>query len=207
MVAKLRYRVHTVSFEKCNIWQKRLALYTSGLLAKKIEDSIESTLHLRVDWLPEKYSSSGRMGITILPGRKDRNRDLETDINELKAKSVTHVVSVITTEEMNHYGVGELQDALQSAGLNPKLFSLKDQKVPSVSLAGEFYEHVSKLLETDQKVVVHCVGGLGRSGTLVADYLKKQSGLTGVEAMSVVRAFRSPRAIESKEQEKFLVED
>ena len=93
-----------------------------GNYFKKIADSIEATLHLRVDWIPSKYSPRGRLGITILPGRKDRNRDLLTDLQELKRKGVTRLVSIVTDEELSYFGVSDLQEISTKLGLAPKSF-------------------------------------------------------------------------------------
>jgi protein-tyrosine phosphatase len=56
----------------------------------------------------------------------------------------------------------------------------------------------------NKKVLVHCVGGLGRTGLIAAVYLRKYAGLDGDEAMRRVRAARSPRAIENTDQENFV---
>ena len=54
-----------------------------------------------------------------------------------------------------------------------------------------------------KKVLAHCVGGLGRSGFLVAAYLMEQ-GLDVQSALDEVRSKRSRRAIETTVQEELL---
>jgi protein-tyrosine phosphatase len=51
--------------------------------------------------------------------------------------------------------------------------------------------------------MIHCVGGLGRSGAVAAGYLKYR-GLSTDEAVAEVRRARSPEAIESEEQMNFV---
>ena len=58
----------------------------------------------------------------------------------------------------------------------------------------------NRIMNND-KVLVHCVGGLGRTGTIVAAYLKKYHKLSSQGAIEMVRKSRSPRAIETKVQE------
>ncbi len=50
-----------------------------------------------------------------------------------------------------------------------------------------------------QKVAVHCGGGLGRTGTLLACHMVKR-GLTAEEAIARIRALR-PGSVETPEQE------
>ena len=54
-----------------------------------------------------------------------------------------------------------------------------------------------------KKIMIHCVGGLGRSGMVAASYLKFK-GINAEDAIEVVRAARGPRAIESRVQEEFV---
>jgi len=58
-------------------------------------------------------------------------------------------------------------------------------------------------IKAGKKVMIHCVGGLGRSGMVAASYLKFK-GLNANKAIEVVRKARGPRAVESKVQEEFV---
>ena len=59
------------------------------------------------------------------------------------------------------------------------------------------------VLAAGGRVLVHCVGGLGRSGTIAACLLRSR-GVSAEEAIAMVRAARSPRAIETHAQEAFV---
>jgi protein-tyrosine phosphatase len=58
----------------------------------------------------------------------------------------------------------------------------------------------------NRRTVLHCVGGLGRTGVAAALYLKQQNAMTGTEAIARVRKVRSPRAVENSEQENYILE-
>lgn len=52
-----------------------------------------------------------------------------------------------------------------------------------------------------QAVAVHCILGLGRTGTMLACYLVKDKGLAPADAIAEIRRLR-PGSIETYEQEK-----
>ena len=64
-------------------------------------------------------------------------------------------------------------------------------------------DKAANALQKEEKVLLHCVGGLGRSGLVAASYLKYK-GLKSDEAIAAVRKTRGPRAVESKIQEEFV---
>src|SRR5579859_1508942 len=90
-VGLLRYAVHTLGFDECNPWQKRWALYAAGKLAARVEQELQRSGELRVDWL-DSGPGPGRVGLTLLPGRRDLGRDLERDLAVLQAEHVRRVV-------------------------------------------------------------------------------------------------------------------
>lgn len=69
----------------------------------------------------------------------------------------------------------------------------------------ELVQWIDAQLADGANVLIHCVGGLGRSGLVSACYLKSK-GLSAVEAIAEVRRARSPRAIETAGQEMFVQE-
>jgi protein-tyrosine phosphatase/nicotinamidase-related amidase len=200
MIAQLRYAVHTLGFDECNHWQKLWALYTAGHAAKTIEQRLVKSGPLRVDWLTPVNAN---LGLTILPGRRDYDRDLADDITALKAAGATHLISLITPDELAAHGVEQLPDAARAAGLQYWQEPLLDQR----ALMLEQMERIATWLDIacaqNGKAVVHCVAGLGRSGMVVASYLTR-GGMSAHEAIALVRERRSPRAIETAVQEEFV---
>ena len=60
------------------------------------------------------------------------------------------------------------------------------------------------LIGRGEVLAVHCLGGLGRTGTVLTAWLIRE-GLTAEEALRRVRLL-DPRYVQSKEQEVFLHE-
>ncbi|MDT7875718.1 protein phosphatase [Sulfolobus sp. SCGC AB-777_L09] len=60
-------------------------------------------------------------------------------------------------------------------------------------------------LKNGKNNLVHCVGGMGRTGTIIASYLVLKEGLDAESAIEEVRA-KKPGAVQSYEQELFVFE-
>jgi len=202
-IGHLRYAVHTISFAESSIWQKRWALYTASHCSRRIVDYYNNNRNLRIDWLPERFTCPGLLGLTLLPGRRDKGRVLEHDIAALRESGVTHVVTLATSQELCDYGVGTLLRAYSEAGLVAYHLPVLDQKVPDPEEMERLVLWIRTELDRGARMAVHCVGGLGRAGTVAACYLREMK-CTASEALSVVRQSRSQRAVETRVQEEFV---
>ncbi len=204
-IGQLRYAAHTMSFDESNAYQKELALYMSGHLSAKITSILRMRGTLRIDWLDEDLTFPGKMGLTILPGRRDIGRSLEADIATIQEKGVTHIVCLIPRAEMSIYGVDGLLDAYEKAGFTTKHLPILDQSTCTLHEMHELVQWMDAELSKGATMMLHCVGGLGRSGIAAASYLKYK-GMNSEEAIATVRTTRSPRALENDVQEDFVRE-
>lgn len=207
-VAALRYAMHTLSFDESNEYQKKWALYSGTICVSAIRDYIRKSKTLRIDYLKpdERVPGLSRIGLTILPGRKDRERNLHDDLRTILDEKITHVLCLLTENEFAEYGVKELKQEYDSSGLKVFYFPILDQAAPSAEQTKPVLNWMDRALTEGGKLLVHCVGGLGRSGTLAAAYAIWKGGLDYGEAVSIVRESRSERAIESRIQEEFLAD-
>ncbi|PJZ71574.1 hypothetical protein CH373_01555 [Leptospira perolatii] len=202
-VATLRYSVHTLSFDESSTFQKIWALYTSSILCEKVKLSIQLSKRLRIDFL-HFADRTGKLGMTLLPGRKDRNRNLQEDIATIKEEKVHTLISLLTENEYENYGVQGLHQTYVKEGFTVHHLPILDQRVPDSEGLERLLDKIDSDLYSGKNVLVHCVGGLGRSGTIAAAYMIRRLGYPSEEAIRIVRQARSERAIESKEQENFL---
>ncbi|WP_050521788.1 ADP-ribosylglycohydrolase family protein [Pseudorhodobacter wandonensis] len=165
---------------------------------------------LRIDSLP---IGNGLLGLTLCPGKKGDSvnggawdRDLDVDLDVIKAWGATAVLSLIEDHEFDLLSVSGLSDAAKSRGMDWYHFPIRDLDVPTPE-AMEAWRHLSprlhKTLENGGRVLVHCRGGLGRAGT-VAALLLVERGCSATQAMANVRAAR-PGAIETQVQERLVV--
>ena len=77
-----------------------------------------------------------------------------------------------------------------------------DDEAPSIEQVKDFINFVDKTLEDGLSLAVHCKGGNGRAGTMLAAYYISK-GKSAEEFLQFMRAI-NPRAVATKTQEDFL---
>lgn len=202
-IALLRYAVHTLGFDESSPLQKCWALGAAGLLAERVERRVHEDRRLRVDWIDDLFTTPGRLGITICPGRRDRDRTLADDLETLRDLGVRRLICLLPEDELAWAGVPDLVERATEAGLMVRHLPVPDQQIPGLANASDLVAWCDEGTAAGEAVVVCCMGGLGRSGTIAACYLVAH-GLDAAKAISVVRRARNPRAVENTAQEAFL---
>ena len=202
-VAALRYAVHTLGFPEPSPLQKQSALVAACSLADQITTTVKANLVLRVDWVEYPHVSPGRLGMTICPGRGDRDRDLDADLDRLRAEGVDRLLCLSTDAELDWAGVPDLGNRAEAFGLNYRWLPVPDQGTCSLSEAADLVRWCRDGFERGESVVLTCMGGLGRSGMIAACALV-DVGAVPTAAIAAVRAARGPRALETSGQEQLV---
>ncbi|MEW5725079.1 MAG: dual specificity protein phosphatase family protein, partial [Thermodesulfobacteriota bacterium] len=207
LLAQVRYAVHTLSFDESSRRQKEWALYSASRAAMLATDLLWPQEFLRIDWLPEKYTRPGAVGLTLLPGRFDdrHNRVLSQDLDRMLEYGVTHVVCLATSGEIAAYRVPNLLAEYRGRGLTVVHQPIPDLGVCTRKEMDALVKAIVEAAAAGGRVMVHCLGGLGRAGTVAACFLIAR-GLSPEEAIREIRRARSPRAIETGAQTSFVRE-
>jgi hypothetical protein len=202
-LAALRYAVHTLGFPEPSPPQKQWALVAACSLADQVAATVKANLVLRVDWVDSPQIPAGRLGMTICPGRQDRDRDLEADLDRLRAEGVDRLLCLSTEAEMDWAGVPDLGSRAEALGFDYRWLPVPDQGTCSLSEAVDLVRWCREGLERGESVVITCMGGLGRSGMVAACTLV-DLGASPAAAIASVRAARGPRALETSGQEELV---
>jgi protein-tyrosine phosphatase len=169
---------------------------------------------ISVDLLSDdEVGTPGRLGMTFAPGmwagsvRGRWERDLAADMRVLEEEHETDVlVSLMEDHEYRGYRIPELLEQESIGNIEILRFAIEDMGVPREAESERFQtfvQDVVRRLEEDQNVVVHCRGGLGRTGTLAACVLVALGRHAADEAIAAVREARKG-TIQTREQEDFV---
>lgn len=126
-----------------------------------------------------------------------------TDLATL-AEEVSSVTTVLSDEEMEFLELEGMGEQLEAHGVHWKHFKLRDKWIPWDSKA--FLELLLPLihrLEARQSILVHCNGGKGRTGLVVAALLMSQQKSLS-EALGLMRRVR-PGMLRNPLQQLFLL--
>lgn len=203
LIAQIRYAVHTLGFDECSPLQKKWALYTASSAAAQLKHRLETTSGIRIDWLPERHTAPAKIGFTLLPGRRDVGRSLDDDIKKILSEGVGAVVCLVAQDEFQRYGVEGLLDIYRDNHLEVLHIPTLDGTAPNGQDLNRAVEWIDRQIAEGRNVLIHCVGGLGRAGTVGACWLKRH-GLDAASAINAVRSVRSRRAIETLAQEQAI---
>jgi protein-tyrosine phosphatase/nicotinamidase-related amidase len=203
LTGALRYAVHTLSFEESSARQKAWALYAAGRYSDRMMHIIDGRRRLRLDNAPAAFTGSGRLSMTILPGRRDYNRELDVDLATMHTQAVNAVVCLVPLAEIESYGVRDLLPSYRQAGFEVYHLPIADQRACSMEAAVAAVSWCQARLDQGQHVMLHCVGGIGRTGLIGACVLKAY-GADSDTAIEQIRQARTRRAIETETQERFV---
>lgn len=160
-----------------------------------------------VDWQPLAAdpaaipASRGPNGFAwLVPGRLAGAQQpgivqaMDVDLQALRRCGVT-VLITLTEKDLP-------QALLQQHGLRNLHLPVYDQEPPTVAQIQMLLARMSAMLRAGEVLAVHCLAGLGRTGTVLAAWLVRE-GLTAEEALRRVRLIEA-RYVQSQAQEQLL---
>ena len=154
----------------------------------------------------------GRIGITFCPGKHDQfavsgawARDLAQDLDVIAAWGASAVVTLLEPAELLMLKVPNLGESVHAKGMTWHHLPIADYSVPDEGFERIWQTQGRELrarLCHGENILLHCKGGLGRTGT-VAACLLREAGIGAAEAVAQVRLAR-PKTIETTEQERYV---
>jgi ADP-ribosyl-[dinitrogen reductase] hydrolase len=156
----------------------------------------------------------GVIGLTFCPGKKHQGlysgawrRDLRADLAVIQAFGATSLVTLMECAELDEVGVPAslLGSSAKEFGLEWHHLPIKDVHAPDERFEDLWAYSGLRLrsaLARGERIVVHCRGGLGRTGT-VAGRLLVEFGDESEDAVRRIRAARQG-SIETGAQERYV---
>jgi ADP-ribosyl-[dinitrogen reductase] hydrolase len=174
--------------------------------------SIISPLRIDAVTVP---GTGGLIGMTICPGKDEYaglgipsgpwKRDLDLDLQAIRDWQAQALVTLIENFEFELLSVPELPEKARELGIRWLHLPIVDVWVPDKAFEEEWETaggELRRILREGGRIVLHCRGGLGRTG-LVAARLLIEFGMAPREAIRRVRTAR-PGAIQTREQEEYV---
>ena len=157
---------------------------------------------------------TGLIGMTACPSIAFRRRSswrswipqLDADLDAIAQWDAAAVVTLLPNFEMKRLGVPQLGEEVVRRGMRWFQFPLVIMEAPDDDFEvqwAEQGEEIRQLLRDGENIVMHCHGGLGRTGTVAARLLI-EFGEDAEAAIDRVRAARHG-AIETREQEEYVL--
>jgi ADP-ribosyl-[dinitrogen reductase] hydrolase len=178
----------------------------------KANRSIISPLRIDVVTVP---GTGGLIGMTICPGTDEYaglgipsgpwKRDLDLDLQVIRDWQAQALVTLIEDFEFELLSIPELPEKVRELGIRWLHLPIVDVWIPDKMFEEEWEtarEELRQILREGGRIVLHCRGGLGRTG-LVAARLLVELSIAPHEAIHRVRAAR-PGGIQTREQEEYV---
>jgi ADP-ribosyl-[dinitrogen reductase] hydrolase len=151
-------------------------------------------------------------GMVHMPGRNHVDpkgnkwtRDLGQDLERIEQWGAAALVTLVEDAEFAKLGVPSFADEVRERRFAWFHFPIPDMQAPGPAFAAAWGRAGSRFraIAGDRgRIVVHCAGGLGRTGTFVAKLLV-EAGMAPDRAVAELRRVR-PGAVETIDQEDFI---
>ena len=140
-----------------------------------------STSHpLRIDWVQPKQST-GLVGMVLCPGKTDHGatgfweRDLDMDLKVASNEGASIIVSLIEDREFELLQVPDFGEAVVRQGMKWLHLPIPDQQSPDDDFETDWFcrsgREIKQSIDDGHNILLHCRGGLGRTGTIAAKLL------------------------------------
>ncbi|XP_068202433.1 cyclin-dependent kinase inhibitor 3-like isoform X2 [Palaemon carinicauda] len=159
------------------------------------------TQPLKIDWLNMSFMDCPQsVALSGLPGCRFRNiwQNLARDLDKIEYFGITDVVMLMTKGELRKYRVPNLMNEYEMRGLCIHHFPFLDGTAPPVETVVDIIDLIRQALEAKRKVLIHCIGGLGRACVIASCLLQYfNNSLTPDQTICHIRDLRGARAVQT----------
>ena len=139
------------------------------------------------------------------PRRGNIHKNLRRDLQACREWGASGIVTFNLHDELEGLGVGDLGHHFMESGFWWRQLPITDMNVPDEAFEEVWAvegRQIRASLVAGERVILHCLAGLGRTG-MIAARLLVEMGMSPELAVAEVRKVR-PRAIQTDDQEKYV---
>lgn len=148
--------------------------------------------------------------LAIMP-KPNSDDSLEEDIINFANQKATILVSLLTKEENFELGLQNERQLCEKYAIDFISFPIIDRSVPTErqtiqirELAKNLIEKMNGILDKNEKIIIHCRGGIGRAGMLCSAILIEQ-GIKPQEAIEKISNTRGLTIPDTEEQKAWIM--
>lgn len=150
--------------------------------------------------------------MTVLPGKNGASQrypgriyraDLDADLAALGRASVGRLILLVDDAELGRWSDPAIVDRAADHEIGVQRFPMADGHAPATSAEMDAILDAIRSARAVTNVAVACMGGVGRTGTVVACALVA-AGWDAEAAIDRVREVRHPQAVETAVQQSFV---
>jgi protein tyrosine phosphatase len=160
----------------------------------------------------------GKLLAGCYPGAKD-HKQAANKLTSLINAGVRHVIDLMEQDENDISGhrfvpyAGMMESIAVKIGISVTFDQLpiKDLSVPTILHMTRILNQIDLCIRHDKPVYVHCLGGIGRTGTVVGCYLVRHGLANGKNVLDEIRDLRKDtedsgrESPETREQREMVV--
>jgi len=160
----------------------------------------------------------GKLLAGFYPGAKDP-KEAAAKLTALIDAGIRHVINLMEPDERDLAGhrFVPYEDVMESTASKMQIsvtfdqLPIKDLSVPTERHMTRILNQIDLCIKHSKPVYVHCLGGIGRTGTVVGCYLVRHGLATGKNVLDIIRDLRKDtedserESPETGEQRKMVV--
>jgi len=124
--------------------------------------------------------------------------EAKRQLKSLLDHGIRHLINLMAPDEVNRFGTpfvpyeNRLIKLAQAAGcqVNIDQMPIKDMGIPDRPQMRRILDQIDSCIQHNKPVYVHCLGGIGRTGTVVGCYLARHGLASGQELLRRIQELR-----------------
>ena len=128
--------------------------------------------------------------------------DTRDKLRGLLEHGIRHIINLMESEEVNWNGKPFMPYEDQMAALARTMGChvefdhrpIRDYGIPTHRAMNKLLDLIDLSIENNQPIYLHCLGGIGRTGTVVGCYLARHGYASGQKVLEIIRELRTNTA-------------